>query len=153
MSEPVPPPPLAPGHSGVQQAAEAVALDLLSTSLGCTLAPARIDLPDATHVRVDGASPDRQVLVEAWAHQGPPKGSQSKKIAADALKLGHLHAVLPGNPRLVLLFTDEAAAAPFRPDKGWLAAAIVRLGIEIHVVDIGADHRAEILAAQVRQYR
>ena len=138
----------------MQQHAEVIALAALSRTLGLTLASARIDLHDGTHVRVDGASEDRRVLVEVWAHQGPPKGSQPKKIATDAMKLAHLGAVLPDNPQLVLLFTDEVAAAPFQPTSGgWLAAAIARLGVEIHVVDLGAKLRQEILAAQVRQYR
>jgi len=138
------PPEDPPGHSGVQQDAEAVALAALSETLGLTLTPTRIDLRDGTHVRVDGASGDCQVLVEAWAHQGPPRGSQPKKIATDAMKLAHLAAVLPGSPRLVLLFTDEAAAAPFQPTSGgWLAAAIARLNVEIHVVDLGAERAGD----------
>ena len=70
------------------------------------------------------------------------------------MRLAHLGAVLPGDPRLVLLFTDEVAAAQFQPNSGgWLAAAIARLGVEVHVVDLGVELRQEIRAAQVRQHR
>lgn len=70
MTQQSAPPTNPPGHSGVQQGAEAVALAALSKTLDLTLAATvRLDMRDGTHVRVDGASEDRQVLVEAWAHQ------------------------------------------------------------------------------------
>jgi hypothetical protein len=50
------PPTNPPGHSGVQQGAEAVALAALSKTLGQTPGPTLLDMRDGTHVRVDGAS-------------------------------------------------------------------------------------------------
>ncbi len=61
---------------------------------------------------------------------------------------------LLGDWRLILLFSDEAAAKPFRaPSKRWDAQAISGFGIEIEVVDLPAELRGKVQAAQVRQYR
>jgi hypothetical protein len=83
------------------------------------LAPERVHLTDGGYVAVDGVSRDPLIFVEAFAHQGKLKGSQPDKVACDALKLAMLGAQHPG-ARLILLFADVAAAAPFR-GKTWLA--------------------------------
>lgn len=145
--------PLPAGDSTVQRDAEVFLLAALSQSLNVTLAPTRLMLPDGSYVDVDGVGIEPPILVEAWAHQGPPKGAQTKKVLVDALKLSHIARVLPEQPwRLILLFSDEAAAKPFRGGS-WYAGALRDLNVEIHVVDLEPDLRAEILAAQVRQFR
>jgi len=59
-------------------------LDLLSQQLGSVLNPARLTVLSGERVAVDGADADLSVLVECWAHQGPPKSAQRHKALADA---------------------------------------------------------------------
>ena len=58
----------------------------------------------------------------------------------------------PGG-RLLLLFSDKEAAAPFRSLRSWSAAAIREAGIEVIVVDLPEHERVKIRDAQRRQYR
>ncbi|MFF5205378.1 hypothetical protein [Streptosporangium sp. NPDC000396] len=62
---------------------------------------------------IDGASDDLSILVEAWAHQGPPKSAQKHKVPADALKLLYMASTLKVSPRLVLCLSDLVAARHF----------------------------------------
>lgn len=141
------------GDSKVQRDAEAVLLAALSASIGVPLAPARIHLPDGTYVEADGVSEDPPVLVEAWAHQGPPKSAQRNKVLADALKLVHVAAALERGHRKILCFSDEAAAKPFQSKRSWYAGALRTLDVQVHVIDLPAEWRDRILQAQKRQYR
>jgi len=108
---------------------------------------------DKARVILDAASPDRGVLVEAYAHLGAIKGGQPKKVLTDAFKLAFVGRVLGGNPRLILLFCDEEAAATFRTGRGWAAAALRHFGIECEVVPISETSRTRLAAAQQRQKR
>lgn len=112
------------GDSSVQTEAEVILLQRLSASIGVPLAPARLHLPDDTYVDCDGVSVDPPVLVEAWAHQGQPKGGQRNKVLADALKLVHVSAALAGGHRKILCFSDDAAARPFQSRRSWYAGAL-----------------------------
>jgi hypothetical protein len=62
-------------------------LDLLAAEHGWALEPATLTVPSGARVEVDGATADRTVLVECWAHQGKPKSAQRHKVLADAFKL------------------------------------------------------------------
>lgn len=141
------------GDSQVQRDAETVLLTALSGSIGVPLTPARVHLPDGTYVECDGVSDKPPVLVEAWAHQGPPKSAQRNKVLADALKLVHVSAVLGGLHRKILLFSDDAAAKPFLSRKSWYAGALRTLDVQVHVVDLSDEWRQRILEAQKQQYR
>jgi hypothetical protein len=78
------------------------------------------------------------------------KGSQPKKVAQDALKLITLRRSHEGS-RLVLAFADEAAARSVLGGKGWLAEALATWEIEVRVVELTAEMRAQITAVQARQ--
>ena len=93
------------------------------------------------------------MLVEAWAHQGQPKGGQRNKVLTDALKLVHVSAALGGGHRKILCFSDDAAARPFQSRRSWYAGALRTLDVQIHVVDLPAERRQRIVQAQQRQYR
>ncbi len=141
------------GDSSVQQHAEAVLLAALAERLGVRLVPSRLHLPDGSYVDVDGVSLDPAFLVEAWAHQGPPKGAQRNKVLTDALKLAHVAGVLTDRPwRKILLFSDDDAARPFTSGS-WYAGALRTLNVEVEVVTLEPALRASILDAQKRQYR
>lgn len=125
---------------------------LLADQLGVPLAPRRIDLPDGRRVEIDAATAGLSVLCEAWAHQGSPKSAQKNKVIVDALKLAYVARMVDGSPRLILLLSDELAAAPFR-GKSWYAGALSHFGVEIVVVELPQDSRDAVLKAQMRQFR
>lgn len=142
------------GSSAEQRAAERVMLDLLSARIGAPLDPARIALPSGTRVEVDGADPERTILVECWAHQGLPKGGQKHKVLTDALKLTWIASTMYPRPRLTLCMSDPLAAAPFvSPSKSWAAQALIDLGIRVEIVDLPPAQRERIREAQLRQFR
>lgn len=141
------------GDSGVQRTAEHVMLGLLGEELGLVLKSKRFTLADGARVEVDGVDEDTSILVEAWAHQGQPKSAQKHKILADVLKLLHLASTLPSAPKLALCLCDPAAAHHFTTARSWAAHALRAFDVEVHVVELPADLRADILAAQKRQYR
>jgi hypothetical protein len=143
-----------PGDSREQRDAERVMLDLLGKQLDVVLEPARLTVPSGARVEVDGADAGQTVLVECWAHQGPPKSAQKHKLLADALKLTWISSTIYPRPRLILCLSDIAAAAPFLPAaRSWAAAALKDLGITISIVDLPEAVRREIGEAQERQYR
>jgi hypothetical protein len=140
------------GDSEVQRQAEGVALNILGRELDVTFVPERLTLAGGSRVEIDGVCNDPPILVEVWAHQGPPKPAQRNKVLADALKLAYVRDTLENHYRTVLCFTDESAVAPFR-GTSWGSAALTHFGLETHVVDVGAEWRRRIRDAQTRQYR
>jgi hypothetical protein len=154
--EPLPAPELAAGDSVEQREAEVEAIRLLADRLDTPLVPERLKLMDGSVVIVDGVSHDPAILVETWAHQGPPKTAQKHKVLSDALKLTFVAAALGAQHRRVyrkmLCFSDEQAAAPFRRSS-WQAGALAHHGIEIAVVELGPEWRQRIGEAQKRQAR
>lgn len=149
-----PNPELPPGNSTEQRQAERIMLDLFGQRLGIDLNPLRLTVPSGARVEIDGADTDRSVLVECWAHQGPPKSAQKHKVLADALKLTWIASTLYPRPRLFLCLSDPLAAAPFRPGaKSWSARALADLAITVELVELPAATRSAILQAQARQFR
>jgi hypothetical protein len=145
---------LPPGSSREQRDAERVMLDLLGQQLGRELNPARLAVPSGERVEVDGADAGRSVLVECWAHQGPPKSAQRHKVLADAFKLTWIATTMYPKPQLILCLSDPLAAAPFLPGaRSWAARAFQDLGVTISVVDLPVELRQHLLQAQRRQYR
>jgi hypothetical protein len=128
-------------------------LELLGERLGVSLKPRRILLENGIRVEVDGADEELTVLVEAWAHQGPPKAAQKHKVLADVLKLLYVAAPRPVAPRLVLCLCDPEAARHFTIARSWAAHALRNFAIEVSVVELPADVKAAVIAAQQRQYR
>ncbi len=129
-------------------------LDLLGSQLGQDLYPATITIPSGERVEVDGADAARSVVVECWAHQGPPKSAQRHKVLADAFKLAWISSTLYPRPDLVLCLSDPLAAAPFLPGgRSWAARAFQDLGISVSVVMLPEALRQRVLEAQRRQYR
>ncbi len=124
----------------------------LSDKLGVKLKARKFETGPVSRVELDGASADRSILVEAWAHQGAPRGGQYHKIMSDAFKLLAVDRHMDENPRLILLFADPDAAKPFQSG-AWRAEAIAQAGIEIYVAELPEDVRQGIRDAQGRQHR
>ena len=125
----------------------------LSDLFRITLRPRRTVLDDGVRVEIDGADDNLSILVEAWAHQGPPKVAQKRKVLADAVKLLHVAATLPTAPRLVLCLSDPEAAHHFTTARSWAAHALRAFAIEVVVVELPAEVKAAVLATQQRQFR
>jgi hypothetical protein len=134
--------------------AEGEMLRELGSKLGVTLVPTWIRHPSGARVQVDGMSPDRTVLVECWAHQGPAKVAQKYKLMNDAVKLHWIAQSLPpaAARRLILCVTDELAVRHLT-QRSWQRHAIAELGVEIEVVELPGDLVRAIRAAQLRQVR
>jgi hypothetical protein len=135
--------------SSVQQAAESLIRKQVAEYVGKPLTPMSVKLGTGAPVQVDGVAADESVFVEIFAHHGALKGGQRHKVATDALKLitvGRRRA----DAQLILAFADEAAAA-FATKGTWMAQALATWGVKVLVVDLEADVRAGILAAQARQ--
>jgi hypothetical protein len=125
----------------------------VADKLKIELRPRPIVTSVGARVEVDNVDDAHTVLVEAWAHQGPPKSAQRHKVMADAFKLAWIASTLQVRPRLILCFSDEAAAKPFDTGRSWAAAALRHQGIEVFVAELPEHVRAGIVKAQRRQYR
>jgi hypothetical protein len=101
----------------------------------------------------DGADEDLTVLVEAWAHQGPPKATQKHKVLVDAMRLLFVASTLPVPPRMLLCLSDQEAARHFTTARSWASAALRSFNIGVEVVNLPYELRGEIVAVQQRQYR
>ena len=137
--------------SAVQTKAETEIVCALALKCGIELVhqPEKIPLGGGVYVEVDGATPDRSVVVEAYARQGKLKGAQPKKIAQDILKLALLKRESGREiKRAVIAFASQEARESI---SGWIQQAAVAFDIELIVVEISKQLRAEICAAQHRQ--
>ncbi|MBB1152506.1 hypothetical protein [Amycolatopsis dendrobii] len=65
-----------PGSNTEQRAAELLMITWVANELGIALRPQPIETSTGARVEVDDVDDGRTVLVEAWAHQGPPKAAQ-----------------------------------------------------------------------------
>jgi hypothetical protein len=142
----------AAGDSREQREAESVLIRALSVELGAQLSPARPPLPAGGRVEIDGVAQDHSILVEAWAHQGPPKRAQAMKVINDAFQLSFTAETMAGTSRLILLFSDPDAARPFQGNR-WFAQAIRARGVESRVVTLPVDLQLRVRAAEARQFR
>jgi hypothetical protein len=135
--------------SSVQLAAEVEIRAALQDEFGPGLKPDTVLIDGATPVKVDGVSDDERVFVEIFAHQGPLKGGQRRKVALDVLKLITIGREHP-DAQLVIALADETAAASLKSNT-WLATALRLWKIDVVVVPITDDTRAQLVDAQVGQ--
>ncbi|MFZ1996011.1 MAG: hypothetical protein WAU75_18010 [Solirubrobacteraceae bacterium] len=135
--------------SATQQQAEPLIREKVAEYIGKPLMAATVKLASGAPVQVDGVAADESVFVEIFAHQGPLKGGQRHKVATDALKLITLGRSRP-QAQLILAFGDPAAAA-FATKGTWMSEALTSWKITVLVVELGADIREGICAAQARQ--
>jgi len=138
--------------SSAQRAAEPLIVDAVAAFVGVQLAAAAIDLGDGVKVQIDGASADRSVLVEAYAHVGPLLSGQSRKLTTDAFKLVWAGGRV-GATRLVIAVADSDAEAYLLRPRAWLTAALRDSGVEVVRVSIDPEARARVVDAQKIQFR
>ncbi|MBS1197950.1 MAG: hypothetical protein H6R18_1735 [Proteobacteria bacterium] len=101
-------------------------------------------------VRPDGIDPEKQVVVEAYAHIGKLKGAQNHKVKADLLKLAYIEKKLGVGWRKIMCFGSSEAAA-FLQGKSWAAEAARVFSIEVHVEPLSSEQSQSVKAAQKRQ--
>lgn len=140
-----------PSDSLAQRDAESLMIAAVAAQLGVELRATVISDRDAK-VQIDGAASDRSVLVEAYAHIGPLRGAQPKKLATDAFKLSWIGPKV-GAKRLILAVLDEAAANYLRRPKAWLTSAVEDAGITVMLVEVDQGARAAIEKARLAQFR
>ncbi|MGE3449351.1 MAG: hypothetical protein AB7H92_17425 [Microbacteriaceae bacterium] len=141
-----------PSDSTAQRDAEPLIIAAVAEYVGIELAAAKIDLGDGVQVQVDGASADRSVLVEAYAHVGPLRSGQSRKLTTDAFKLVWAGGRL-GATRLVIAVADVDAEVYLLRPRAWLTAALRDSGVEVLRVSIDAAATARVVEAQRVQFR
>jgi hypothetical protein len=138
-----------PSDSAAQQQAHAFLLEKVADLIGKPLEPATVALAEGASVRVDGATADGSVFVELNVHHGSLKGGQRHKVATDAFKLITIGRDHP-EAELILAFADPDAAA-FATEGTWMSVALEAWSIKVLVIQLDADVRRGILAAQRRQ--
>ena len=103
-------------------------------------------------LKLDGfADGDKPVCVEVFAHVGPCKPGQQRKLSRDMTKLLLAERRLGKPCRKVIVVGDAAAVGHL--SKGWDGEFAREFGIELLVVDVGEDVRRALLTAQERQRR
>ena len=136
--------------SAIQRDAEGAIIAALAAKLGVTLVSGgTLPLSGGVKIQLDARSEDGKFAVEAYARQGVLRGGQLKKISQDVLKL----ALLRREPdfaevRPIIVFASEEARSSIT---GWVKRAAEVFDVELHVVDIDPDLRAEIVATQELQ--
>ena len=133
-----------------QRSAEVALRELINVTLGCTLHPETLDLSSGVKINVDGIDRSNRMLCEVYSRIGRLKGSQPDKVAGDMLKLMLAERTLGGTWRKLICLADSEAAKSFQ-GRTWLGASIKAFEFELHVIDLPANVRASLLAAQVRQ--
>ena len=102
---------------------------------------------------MDGFCESPLILCEAWSRIGRPRGCQPYKVMSDALKLIFVNNTLfKGKGECILLFADHDAAAHFKQGS-WMAQCLTDYDIEVKIIELPQEIKAEILKAQKRQKR
>lgn len=109
-------------------------------------------LPCLSGLKLDGfADGHTPVCVEVFAHVGPCKAGQQRKLSRDMTKLLLAERRLGKPCRKVIVVGDAAAVGHLT--NGWDGEFAREFGIELLVVDVGEVHCRAVRAAQERQRR
>jgi len=138
-----------PSDSSAQRSAELGILEQLEQQIGARLDD---DLDIDSRVQLDGFQDGpTPVCVEAFAHQGPAKSGQRRKLMMDMCKLLLVEKVLRKPCRKILAVCDEEAVGFLK--NSWQGSFAREFGIEVVVVEITPETRRRLLEAQKIQYR
>ena len=135
-----------PSDSSAQREAEPLIIAAVAEQLGVEFRPVVVEWEGAT-VEIDGASTDLRVPVEAYAHIGPLRGAQPKKIATDAFTLAWIGPKVGAEKLITAILGQDAAGFLARP-WAWLTAAIHDAGIHVMLVDVDGPARDAVRQAQ-----
>lgn len=136
-----------PSSSTEQSHAEGAIRALLSEQLKVSFS----DPPDCLgKLRLDAYADDRlPVLVEIFAHVGPCKAGQRRKLSRDMTKLLLAERLLGRRCRMLIAVVDEQVIP--RAASSWDGDFASRFGIEFVRVAVADELRAMITRAQRRQ--
>jgi len=138
-----------PSDSTAQRAVEEPVRRALADEFG-PLRPGTKSLSASASADFDAISGDGSTIVEIFAHVGPLKGGQIKKVASDAFKISCFLSA--GLARVgVLAFIDADAARAATNTTSWLGEAIRSAGIEVRIVNVDSSLTEAVVAAQGRQ--
>ena len=138
-----------PSSSTVQQQAEAVLSGQAERVLGVRFCPPP---PALDGLKLDAfAEGDVPLCGEIFAHIGPSKPGQQRKLSHDMTKLLLAERRLRCPCRKVIMVCDEKAVAHLK--NGWQREFADEFGIQVLVVEVGNELRRDLLQAQGRQYR
>jgi len=135
--------------SNAQRTAEGYALRILETRLSASFVDGA-QLPVALGVKPDGVDVDRKIVVEIFARVGALKSGQTHKVKADLFKLAYIRQQLGPDWKAYFCFVDAAAAASTQ-GKSWHAQAAKAFGVDVVVIELPAEVRTSVLAAQGAQ--
>ncbi|AXH34199.1 hypothetical protein DVJ78_01005 [Humibacter sp. BT305] len=107
--------------------------------LGVELRSTRLATGDGTSVEVEGADPERTVVVQFVLNGGAVRSALRNKVAADLFKLVWVCRCVAVGARPVLCVS--ATVASFLEGRGWLPSAAADLGVAVFVVADGGDLR------------
>lgn len=138
--------------SSAQRAAEPLIIAAVAQRLARPLRPTVLPIEDGVKVQIDGATKELDVLVEAYAHVGPLRGGQPKKLATDAFKLQWIGRRV-GASQLILAVADLATEAYLTRPRAWLTQALADAGIAVIRVDLDEATVERVRTAQEMQYR
>jgi hypothetical protein len=140
---------LHPSDSTEQRQAEAEILAALKAKEGLRLdGVPSIGQP----VRLDGFEDgEKPVCVEVFAHQGPSKDGQRKKLMRDMCKLLLVEKLLAKPCRKIVAGCDDSALSFLK--NSWQGRFADEFGIELIVVDVDESTREKVRKAQRRQRR
>jgi hypothetical protein len=139
-----------PSSSIAQQNAEAWLLREAASRLGVQFTDTHP--PALRALKLDGyAEAAEPVCVEVFAHVGPCKDGQKRKLSRDMTKLLLAERWLGKDCRKVIVVVDAEAIRHF--SNGWDGEFAKAFGIETLVVNIEADLHRQLLDAQARQRR
>lgn len=135
--------------SAEQQTIEADILRALEAVLRVTFTDAA---PQLKGLKLDAfAAGPQPVLVEVFAHVGPSKSGQRRKVANDMVKLLLAERRLGVSCRKVIAVIDKAAVA--HHEGGWVGEFATAFEFEVIVVPGFEARHVALRAVQVRQRR
>ena len=142
-------------RSNIQQGAGKMALQRFGKDLGVIFDEDKT-IP-GTLANVDGyhKADKKTIIVEVWAHIGPAKAAQKKKVLTDVLKLAYIKSYLnrTGGGREIecyMVFVDDEAAKVLTGET-WGGKAAEEFGVDTMKVDLPDQMVSDIKKAQKGQ--
>ncbi|RKJ41686.1 hypothetical protein D7X94_02405 [Acutalibacter sp. 1XD8-33] len=133
-----------------QQRAEEIILKQVCRWLGMELEHGPKIFVGSTFMQPDFYSKEEGVIGEISAHIGRTNKAQDNKIANDLLKMLLLEKLEGRNYRKIIVVCDENVYAKLC-GTSILAQCVQEFGVEVKMMDIDGNLRADIVSAQTRQ--
>lgn len=133
-----------------QQMAEQVIFEKVKGWLNADLKENTKIFVGNTYMQPDFYSEDEGIIGEIFAHIGKPNKGQDNKIANDVLKMLLLEKLEKRIYRKIIVVCDEQERNKLE-GTSVLAECLRQFGVEVKMIEIDADLRIMLTAAQGRQ--